>query len=390
MRYIYLKIFDYLFNTSEWIQKTNSEEANVKKTSTFFCLTVLLLLSSGFLLSNPPQTREIKNIYFQKGEIELLVFIEHSQGLTYESFTLFSPNRLVIDFPNTDRIASPGPFEINAFGVRAIRTGKPNPYTCRVVFDLEEQIPRYRIADTDSGLRVSFWMEKAKEIVPEVTAKPKPKQPVVEEKRPEEKPAVTRPERQAPEKKARVAPPQAAGISNMGVGAFAGLYFMQDEVFQEAYGKMSFGFGGEYFFQLQLQDPHAIDFWLGFAMFSDNGLTTFTEEEIKLSMTHTSLALRYNYKIDKFTLFIGPGIDYIFYKETLPEDYPIEGISGSTLGFHLQLGAMMDIIENLAAHIYGKYNIARSKETISITEEEISVNLGGIQWGIGLIYRFNI
>ena len=320
-----------------------------------FSLAALLLVSSGLSFSNSKQTREIRDIYFQKGERELLVFIEHSEGLTYESFTLFSPNRLVIDFANTERIASPGPFEVSAFGVKTIRTGKPNPYTSRVVFDLEDRIPRYK--------------------------------PAVTEKRVEEKPAVKAPEKA--ERKVRTTS-QATGTSNMGVGAYAGMYFMQDEVFQEAYGKMGLGFGGQYFFQLPLKAPSMVDFWLGFFTMSKTGAMTFTEEEIKFSLTQTSVAVRYNYKTNKFTLFVGPGIDYIIYKETLPEDFENNETNGSILGFHVQAGAMMDLLDSLAVNVFAKYNIAKSTETIINTEEEYTVNLGGIQWGIGIIYRFNI
>jgi hypothetical protein len=361
----------------------------LKKTVMIFSLAALLLVSSGLSFSNSKQTREIRDIYFQKGERELLVFIEHSEGLTYESFTLFSPNRLVIDFANTERIASPGPFEVSAFGVKTIRTGKPNPYTSRVVFDLEDRIPRYKITDTDSGLRVSFWQEEEAAIVPQTKPAVEPQKPAVTEKRVEEKPAVKAPAPEKAERKVRTTS-QATGTSNMGVGAYAGMYFMQDEVFQEAYGKMGLGFGGQYFFQLPLKAPSMVDFWLGFFTMSKTGAMTFTEEEIKFSLTQTSVAVRYNYKTNKFTLFVGPGIDYIIYKETLPEGFENNETNGSILGFHAQAGAMMDLLDSLAVHVFAKYNIAKATETIINTEEEYTVNLGGIQWGIGLIYRFNI
>jgi hypothetical protein len=361
----------------------------LKKTVMIFSLAVLLLISSGLSFSNSIQTREIRDIYFQKGERELLVFIEHSESLTYESFTLFSPNRLVIDFANTERIASPGPFEVSAFGVKTIRTGKPNPYTSRIVFDLEDQIPRYKITDTDSGLRVSFWLEEEAAIVPQTKPEVEPQKPAVTEKRVEEKPAVKAPAPEKAERKVRTAP-QALGTYNMGIGAYAGMYFMQDEVFQEAYGKSGLGFGGQYFFQIPLKDQSKVDFWLGFFTMSKTGAMTFTEDEIKLSLTQTSVAVRYNYKTNNLTLFIGPGIDYLTYKETLPEHLKEFSTDGSILGFHAQAGVMMDLLDSLAVHVFAKYNIAKATETIINTEEEVTVNLGGIQWGLGIIYRFNI
>lgn len=350
----------------------------MKKTATILGLAALLAVFSGLSYALPIQTREIKNISFQKGEKELIVLIEYSEDLTYESFTLFSPNRLVIDFPNADRIASQGPFDVNAMGVAAIRTGKPNLTTCRVVFDLGDKIPRYKISDTDSGLRVSFWQEEVPEKIPQAVVT--------------EKPAVTPPPAPKAEKKVQAAPlTLTTGPHKMGVGPYAGMYFMEDEVFQEAYGKMGLGFGAQYFFTLPIQDQHNVDFWIGFFTMSKKGEMTFTKDEIELTFTQAaSVSVRYHYNSNRFALFIGPGIDYITYQEALPEELKDFETTGSTLGYHLQAGVMVDILESLAANVFGKYNLAKSTETIINTEEEITVKLGGIQLSIGLIYRFNI
>lgn len=328
---------------------------------------IILFLSSGILLSQSIETNEIKNIHFLKGEKELSVFIEFTESLTYESFTLFSPNRLIIDFFNVQTILTPGPFEVNAFGVTNIRTGKPNPQTSRIVFDFDEEIPRYNISDTEAGIKISFWREEAK--VEEIPT-PEKKEP----KQPAEKPV----------KKEKKAPRDISETKKMAVGVNGGLYFMADEVFNEVYGKSLFGFGGEYFFLLPISQEHGVDFWMAFNYLTANGQTTYLEEDVKLKMSHTSFAARYVHHINRVSLFIGPGLDYIFYQETYPEGFPVSSVEGSALGFHIQAGAYIDIMDSIAGKAFIKYNLAKT------TQDDFEVKLGGLHLGIGLIFRFNI
>ena len=117
---------------------------------------------------------------------------------------------------------------------------------------------------------------------------------------------------------------------------------------------------------------------------SKSGSTTFLEEEVNLRMLHFSLALRYLHQINRFVPFIGPGIDYINYKESYPEDFPIDSVEGSKLGFHIQAGSYININDFLAARISMKYVFANT------TENEAEVSLGGLELGVGFVFRFNL
>jgi len=88
--------------------------------------------------------------------------------------------------------------------------------------------------------------------------------------------------------------------------------------------------------------------------------------------------------VQNFRPFIGPGIDYIVYKETYPEDFPFESLEGSTVGFHIYAGTYYDFTPSLAAKIGLKYNIANT------TKNDIEINLGGVEWTVGLVFRFGL
>lgn len=171
---------------------------------------------------------------------------------------------------------------------------------------------------------------------------------------------------------------------NAALGLFSGLYFMQDEVFEEIYGKSSFSMGLEYSFLLPVEAIKSLDVYFGFRYLSDKGKTSFLEEEVKLRIVFFSLAVRYLADLDRFHPFIGPGLDYVVYKETYPADFPVESSEGSMLGFHIQGGTYIDIFDSLAGKVYFKYNFAKT------TKEDVKVNLGGVEWGVGLVFRFDL
>ncbi len=167
------------------------------------------------------------------------------------------------------------------------------------------------------------------------------------------------------------------------VGLFSGLYFMQDEAFREVYGQNTFFLGAEIPLSLSklIKNLEGI---FHFRYMNDKGKATLTEEETRLQLIYFSLSVRYMMNLKKFRPFLGPGVDYIHYQEKYPETFPVDSMKGNTLGFHILAGSYYSLGPSLSLNVYVKYNIAET------TEEETKVNLGGTEWGIGLIYRFNL
>lgn len=340
-------------------------------------------MTSIGLLAQSEQAQSIKNITVEKSEAKLLVTIGFDKSIAYESFTLFSPNRLIIDFMNVSSIESEPVIEVSSFGVSNIRTGYPTENTSRIVFDFEGDFPFYKINEVESGLEVSFWLETESteeppvEVVPEKDKEVEPP-PVAPKKKP------IKAERPPEAKIVRPAVEVTMEEKNFTVGILSGLYLMSDDVFKEVYGSSLFFYGSEYSFNLPIRSIKSLNIWMGIKRMSKSGQTTFLEEEINLRMLHFSFALRYLYPAGRFAPFLGPGIDYINYKESYPEDFPIDSVEGSKLGFHIQGGTYFKITEHLATKLFMKYIIANT------TENEVDVNLGGLELGISFVYLFNL
>ena len=153
---------------------------------------------------------------------------------------------------------------------------------------------------------------------------------------------------------------------------------LQDDAFVEAYGEGGAFFKGEYSVTLPVK-VESFDIWTGFTLFKMAGKTSITQEDLTLKITNLSVALRYLRTFSKFTPFVGAGIDYIVYKEILPEDYIIGSVGGSDLGFHLQGGTYFDALPYLSLKIHIKYLWSNADV------DGLEVNLGGMEYGAGLI-----
>lgn len=170
-------------------------------------------------------------------------------------------------------------------------------------------------------------------------------------------------------------------IKKITFGFSSGLYFIQDDNFQELYGKNVTYFRGEYSSVLPIPVEY-LDLWIGISYFQKSGQTSLTEEDLKFSLWTFSYALRYLKKVSSFTPFLGSGVDFIVYKEIYPEDFIISSSFGKDLGFHVQAGVYIHFLSSLSAKLHVKYNLAKT------TLNDVEVDLGGIECGIGLIYHF--
>jgi opacity protein-like surface antigen len=300
-----------------------------------------------------------------------------------------NPNRLVLDFMGIRSISSMPVIGINEIGIVSIRSALNRPGVARVVFNFTEEIPQYRIEESESGLTLFFWKEA------EIMEQREPQQitrepikPPIEEKKEEKveekkkiSPKIEKPIPTKTEPTPAITEKPTKNMMSFGISS--GFLTLQDDAFRDAYGEGGIFYKGEYSFYLPIK-IESIDIWTGVTFFQKNGQTTLTEEELKLRITTFSLALRYLRKLSRFTPFVGIGIDYIVYKETYPEDFIVASVGGSDLGFHAQAGTYIDVLKSLSIKVHIKYNLAET------TEDVVTVNLGGIEYGIGLVFRFNL
>ena len=133
-----------------------------KNLSLFPFLFIFIILLATFSFSQ--QRGSLEKIVVSKTEKTLEVRVLLSFLSYYRQFELSKPNRVVIDCFDTRSIKAPRFLRVNALGVRGIRTGMFKPGMARVVFDMIDQIPPYKIESIENGLRILFWPEEEKVI----------------------------------------------------------------------------------------------------------------------------------------------------------------------------------------------------------------------------------
>jgi hypothetical protein len=140
-----------------------------KNLSLFPFLFIFIILLATFSFSQ--QKGSVEKIVISKAEKTLEVRVLLSFFSYYRQFELPGPNRVVIDFFDARSIKAPRFLRVNALGVRGIRTGMYKPGIARVVFDMIDQIPPYKIESIENGLRILFWPEEEKVIEEKVEIK---------------------------------------------------------------------------------------------------------------------------------------------------------------------------------------------------------------------------
>ncbi len=343
-----------------------------------------LLVSASILFAQSEVTGELSRIIYQKLDHQLEILVEYKGELTYEVFTLEDPLCLVLDFTPVSKISIDPLIEIEEGELASIRSALFKPEVARVVFNFIERIPHYTLEEKENGIVIVFSEEAFS-----TSEESEKGEQIIEEEKEEKQEEMSAKPAEIEELKRGVTPvkeetPQVEKkIRDIAVGFSYGYSFFQDSVFKEVYGDGGYVFRGELSFLLPV-GINNFDLWTSASHFSKEGKTSLTAEELKLTITSFSLALRYLRKVYLFTPFIGTGVDYIVYKEKYPEDFVISSVGGSDVGYHLQAGTYFDPLPFLALKIYFKYLWS---ETV---EDEIRVNLGGVEYSLSLIYRFNL
>jgi hypothetical protein len=143
-------------------------EGQKKKIGALF-FSILLFLSfttASFSKENDIFARVniLEQIIISKETNTLEVKILLNRYTTSDYLKLSEPNRIVIDFFETENISASRQIDVNDFGIISVRAGMYKTDTARVVFDLGQTIPFYKVEAIQDGVRVLFWLEEVTEV----------------------------------------------------------------------------------------------------------------------------------------------------------------------------------------------------------------------------------
>jgi membrane fusion protein (multidrug efflux system) len=144
-----------------------------------------------------------------------------------------------------------------------------------------------------------------------------------------------------------------------------------------------------------------IDIWAAGKIYADKNLTTYYANESKLTLIPLSLGLRYRpRKFGAFEPFVGAGLNYYSYSETISGETDLEPTKGTAFGFHFQGGSYFHFNRFLLRKIFPKnnvfllgeiflkYNIVKKTLAEMLPDGTDKLDLGGMEMGIGIVVKF--
>lgn len=131
-----------------------------------------------------------------------------------------------------------------------------------------------------------------------------------------------------------------------------------------------------------------IDVWLNYRIYSDETKTTFFANTDKFKINAASIGLIYRPLVWKMLEpFVGAGLEIYSYSEKISGG-ELPGTSGNAVGFHVQAGTYVNITKFLAGKLFFRLNGAKKTLSEALPDGTTSLDLGGKEFGVGLVARF--
>ena len=160
------------------------------------------------------------------------------------------------------------------------------------------------------------------------------------------------------------------------VGFYMGFNHVSDSAFKDVYGNGNLIYGANFSYEVL----NRIDIWTSVKYFSDTGETTILKEKVDFRIIPLSIGAKYKIEVDEgLETYFGGGGDLYFYNEK-GSDF---NTKDSQWGFHLQGGILAKISKRLQLDFNFKFTRVKSKP-----EENVEINLGGVEGGISLLFLF--
>jgi hypothetical protein len=162
---------------------------------------------------------------------------------------------------------------------------------------------------------------------------------------------------------------------------FASVYTIQDDRFKKIYEGQGYTYGFGLSRKIHDLNQHNFFLSLNLRFYSKKGKSTYSDDDTKLIITPVSLGGTYMFVTKRIIPFAEIGADYYSYKE----ESILHSTSGTAWGFHLEGGILIPfiVLKSIKAKLFFRYSQANT------TENNLAVNLGGIEYGVGIIYEFN-
>lgn len=310
---------------------------------------------------------EIRSITLT-GEIDFEIRVTGKFRYTLTELT--SPPRLVLDLEPVLRRWAVNEMTVGAFGVLTVRLSQHSSRTTRIVFDLTEAKPLYRIGQNPEGIRVAFSQpEEAQPARPPATVPPK---------------AEVKPKPRAKPPLAAAAPPAPfRPIPSTLLGGGIVTYRLADERFTEIFGSQT-GWAADFELTQLFLPKGKVRPGLGldYVRQTKSGFSTVSETPTTLGLDVVTLSGFVVYAVRPVSPYLGIGAALTRYRESSE----LHNTEGRTTGLALQAGMLVHLgkLDWLKLKLFGKWTKA------SVVVNDIPADLGGLAFGLSVLAAFSV
>lgn len=141
--------------------------------------------------------------------------------------------------------------------------------------------------------------------------------------------------------------------------------------------------------ELSVHTLYNVDVWASYKNYSDTNKTNYFGNDIKFKLVPLSVGLRYRFPKWRFLEpFVGAGLNFYSYSETISGETLLENTKDKANGFHFQGGAYFHATRLLLGEIFLKYNIVKKTLAEVLPDGTDKLDLGGLEMGIGIVIKF--
>jgi membrane fusion protein (multidrug efflux system) len=179
-----------------------------------------------------------------------------------------------------------------------------------------------------------------------------------------------------------------ADKSRFRVGVTFGRFSVNDKNMRAFYGDWFKNIPG---IEVSVHTMYNVDIWASYKIFSEEQVTTYFAAPVKFKLVPLSVGLRYRFPKWRFVEpFVGAGLNFYSYKETITGESALDNTKDSATGFHIQGGAYFhnNRLRFLLGEFFVKYNIVKKTLTDLLPDGTDQLNLGGLEVGIGIVAKF--
>lgn len=113
---------------------------NIKKVIFYKKLIFLVLLCSAYC----GYSAQLRSIELKQNKSKSALLFNLDKPIAHKVFTLTNPNRVVIDFENTNLEFNAALLRLNNNLIKRMRSGHPTPHTLRLVFEVSDAVMLHR------------------------------------------------------------------------------------------------------------------------------------------------------------------------------------------------------------------------------------------------------